>query len=36
MFYDFYYYDAPPDGDVWNTDNGLCWRETSGLKLRLV
>ena len=22
MFYDFYYYDAPPDGDVWNTDNG--------------
>nr|DAZ43810.1 MAG TPA: hypothetical protein [Caudoviricetes sp.] len=34
MFYDFYYYDAPPDGDVWNTDNGTLlarniWIETS-------
>ena len=34
MFYDFYYYDTPPDGDVWNPNNGTLlarniWIESS-------
>lgn len=34
MFYDFYYYDTPPDGDVWNSNNGTLlarniWIESS-------